>query len=299
MRIGFFGALTLVALRVVIGLHFFLEGADKLGDPKFASSGFLANAKGPLASLYSNMVWDKDGLYRLSFDHTVAYWDNFKNRVVSHFGFDDVQTKEANKTFKAYDDRLRAFLGSHQGDIDEYSKQLVRRDENAKKPARELASLQAQDAKITAERMKLRGELLPTIDRMWKDYENDLNAISSEEQYRQHGRLAIGKIGTRFGDSAFVDQIIPWFDMIVGGCLVLGLLTRPAALAGGLFLLSVCASQWPGSLGAAPIYYQAVEMVAMFVLAAVGAGQCLGVDYLFSGLIRKREPANQPATQGR
>jgi uncharacterized membrane protein YphA (DoxX/SURF4 family) len=96
-----------------------------------------------------------------------------------------------------------------------------------------------------------------------------------------------------------VDQIIPWFDMIVGGCLVLGLLTRPAALAGGLFLLSVCASQWPGSLGAAPIYYQAVEMVAMFVLAAVGAGQCLGVDYLFSGLIRKREPANQPATQGR
>lgn len=299
MRIGFFGALTLVALRVVVGLHFFLEGADKLGDPKFASSGFLANAKGPFAHLYTNMVWDKDGLYRLSFDHTVAFWDDFKNRAVSHFAFDDVQTKAAAKTFKAYDDRLRAFLGSHQGEIDEYSKQLERRDNNAAEPARELASLQAQDAKITADRMKLRGELLPTIDRMWKDYENDLNALATDEQYRQHGRLAIGKIGTRFGDSAFVDRVIPWFDMIVGGCLILGLLTRPAALAGGLFLLSVCASQWPGSLGAAPIYYQAVEMVAMFVLAAVGAGQCLGVDYLFSSLIRKREPANQPATQKR
>jgi hypothetical protein len=53
---------------------------------------------------------------------------------------------------------------------------------------------------------------------------------------------------------------------------------------GAAFLASVCLSQWPGWPGAAPIYYQAVEMLSLLVLAAIGAGQYLGIDYLFGGL---------------
>jgi len=60
--------------------------------------------------------------------------------------------------------------------------------------------------------------------------------------------------------------------------------TRVAAIAGAVFLASVCAAQWPGYSGAIPIYYQAVEMLALLVLAAVGAGRFLGIDYFFGGL---------------
>ena len=294
MSFGPLALAAIVALRLGIGLHFFLEGATKLESQGSFSAGFLGNAKGPLAPLYKGMVWDADGLYRLDREGTLAFWDNYKNRVVSHFDFDEKQAKEAERVLKAYEGRLRAFLGSRRDEIEEYYQQLERRDRNAQEPARSLASLQAQDAKITAERMKLRGQLLPTIDGLWKDLEDDLNALSSADQYQRHGRLAIGRIGSRWGDSTFVDHLVPWFDIAVGSCLILGLLTRPAAILAGLFLLSVCASQWPGSQGAAPIYYQGVEMLALFTLAAVGAGQFLGIDGLFSRLFR-REPAAERA----
>lgn len=285
--IGPLAAAAIVALRLGVGAHFFLEGAAKLESSSSFSAGFLGNAKGPLAPLYQRMVWDADGLHRLDRDGTFAFWDNYKNRVVSHFHFDEKQTKEADRLLKAYEDRLRAFLGSRRDEIEEYYQQLERRDRNAHDESRSLASLQAHEAKIAAERMKLRGQLLPTIDGLWKDFENDLNDVSTTDQYQRHGRLEIGRIGSRFGDSNFVDKVIPWFDIVIGVCLILGLFTRPAAILGGLFLLSVCAAQWPGSPGAAPIYNQMVEMLALFTLAALGAGQYLGLDYLLSGLFRR------------
>jgi uncharacterized membrane protein YphA (DoxX/SURF4 family) len=58
--IGPFAVLAIVVLRLVVGWHFFREGTDKVVyDPhdgqlrmKFSASGFLTNAKGPLADWY-------------------------------------------------------------------------------------------------------------------------------------------------------------------------------------------------------------------------------------------------------
>jgi uncharacterized membrane protein YphA (DoxX/SURF4 family) len=75
---------------------------------------------------------------------------------------------------------------------------------------------------------------------------------------------------------------VPWFDVTIGVCLILGLLTRAAAILGALFLASVCASQLaPGAL---PIYNQAIEMLALLALAAIGAGRFLGLDAICCGL---------------
>lgn len=278
-------AIAIVALRLVIGMHFYLEGAGKLKDPKPYSAGFLGNAKGPLAPMYRDMVWDADGLYRLSAKDTLAAWDNYRNRVASHYHFDEKQTAAAKKILDDYTARYKWVIGTNADEIEQYRNSLVRRDENRKQSARAaLASLRAHDARIEAERQQLIGPLLSTIDKMWKDLENSLNNLATTEQWKRHGRLAIGKVGRRPMDSEFVDRFIPYFDLAVGICLVLGLFTRPAAIAGGLFLLTVCASQWPGAEGAAPIFYQAIEMVALFALAAVGAGRFAGLDYVFGGL---------------
>ena len=98
-------------------------------------------------------------------------------------------------------------------------------------------------------------------------------------------------------DSEFVDRAIPYFDIAVGLCLILGLFTRPAAILGGLFLASVCVSQWPGYPGAAPIYPYVIEMLALFALAAIGAGQIAGLDFLVCGLRRYCWPPKAASTR--
>jgi uncharacterized membrane protein YphA (DoxX/SURF4 family) len=283
-RVGWLAAAAIVALRVGIGVHFLNEGWAKLENPKPFSAGFFGNAKGPLAPLYKGMVWDADGEFRLDLEGTLAQWDEYRHDVVNHYGFDKEQTKQAEQTLKAYEGRVRQFFAAKSETIEEYFDWVDRRRKNAVDPARQLASLQAHDARIATETRKLWGELIPTIDRLWKDLENDLNAIATDEQWERHGRLAITKPGRTPVDSESMDRVIPWFDVVIGACLILGLFTRLAAVFGAAFLASVCLSQWPGSPGAAPIYYQAVEMLALLVLAAIGAGQFLGIDFLFGGL---------------
>ena len=289
--IGWLAAAAIVALRVGIGVHFLSEGWTKLENPKPFSAGFFGNAKGPLAPLYKGLVWDADGEFRLDLDGTLADWDDYRQRIVNHYGFDDKQTRQAEQTYKTYEGRLRQFIGSKSETIEEYFDWVDRRRKNAKDPARQLSSLQAHDVRIAGETRKLWTELIPTIDRLWKDYESDLNAIATDEQWQRRGRLAIGKPGRTPIDSESMDRVIPWFDVAIGACLILGFLTRPAAILGAAFLASVCAAQWPGSPGALPIYNQFVEMLALLVLAAVGAGQFLGIDYLFGGLKARCFPA--------
>src|SRR5439155_26176720 len=184
-------AAAIVLLRVGIGVHFVAEGWSKVENPKPFSAGFFGNAKGPLAPVYKGLVWDADGLYRLDAETTLAEWNDYRDRVVSHYGFDEKQEKATADTVKRYEGRLKQFLGSKRDEIEEYEKWLERRDANARDRSRELKSLQAHDARIAGETRKLYAELIPTIDRLWKDLDSDLNAIATEEQYHQRGRLAI------------------------------------------------------------------------------------------------------------
>jgi uncharacterized membrane protein YphA (DoxX/SURF4 family) len=273
-----------VALRLGIGLHFYLEGATKLQNSKPFSAGFLGNAKGPLAPYYKRMVWDADGLYRLNYDATARHWDDYRNRVVAHYRFDEKQAAEAKTTLDNYLRRYIYLLNDKEADLKQYHDELKRRDDYAKVPSRSLASLQAHDARIAEDRNKLVQPVLATVDRMWGALENDLNDLATTEQYEQQGRLEIGKVGRRPFDSVFVDRWIPYFDLTVGICLILGLFTRVASIAGAMFLASVCISQWPWAEGAIPIYYQAIEMLAMLLLAAIGAGQFAGIDFLISSV---------------
>lgn len=55
----------LVALRLVIGWHFFREGVSHRNDPHWSSEGFLKQAKGPLAPLYQGSLPDLHGWNRL------------------------------------------------------------------------------------------------------------------------------------------------------------------------------------------------------------------------------------------
>jgi uncharacterized membrane protein YphA (DoxX/SURF4 family) len=296
ITVGWWVIAAIVALRVGIGLHFYLEGTAKLRDPKPFSGAFFANAKGPFAPFYKRLVWDVDGKYRLDYGLTAKYWAGYRDQVASHFHFDDSQKKKAEKIVKDHTGRLNWYLNSKEEDIDEYLKQVERRKRNQADVARSgLESMRAHDARIETELNAKKMPMLAAIDKVWKDLEDDLNALATKEQYTRHGRLAIGKVGRAFPDSELMDAVVPYFDALIGLLLILGLFTRFAAIAGGLFLASVCASQWPG-YGGIPIYYQFVEMLALFALAAIGAGQFCGLDYVISGVRRLyKKPATIPA----
>ncbi len=94
-------------------------------------------------------------------------------------------------------------------------------------------------------------------------------------------------------DTNTIDRIVPWFDTIVGALLILGLFTRIAALAGAGFLFSIILTQWPGSPGAQPVYYQTIEMLSMLVLAATAAGQFAGLDFVLYSVWSKFQETKQ------
>ena len=56
MRLPLLAVAALALLRIVCGLHFFLEGLAHLRDPDWSSAGFRKAAVGPLADLYRSSL---------------------------------------------------------------------------------------------------------------------------------------------------------------------------------------------------------------------------------------------------
>ena len=78
-----------------------------------------------------------------------------------------------------------------------------------------------------------------------------------------------------------IDTAVTWVLLIAGGCLIVGLFTRPAAVVGALFLLSIICTQppWLASSVQTYTYNQWVEMIALLALATTPVGRWGGLDY--------------------
>ena len=295
-RFGMVTIICLVALRVAVGWHFFREGADKM-QSNWSSAGFFSNAKGPLADVYKSMIWDAEGRYRLHLDTTLEAWDRYRARAAAHYGFDEAQKKQAAEVLKQHEAQLRWVLESNAEEIAKYFRNLERREKQRQQAEMEqVASLREQGSSLEADLKKARGPWLATIDKLWASYQQQMTAVATPEQLRQ-GELDLELPGRRPLDTEFLNDVIPYFDMAVGACLILGFCTRLAALAGAGFLASVVLTQWPGAPGAMPTYYQVVEMLALLVIAATGAGRFAGLDY-FVEAVRLRMFPPKLATQG-
>ncbi|MCO6456544.1 MAG: DoxX family membrane protein [Pirellulaceae bacterium] len=278
-RFGFLTALVLLGLRLAVGWHFFQEGASKL-QGTWSSAGFFSNAKGPLADFYAGLVWDADGRYRLNLDTTLESWDRFRAQVVNHYGLDEAQQKQAARVLEQHEQQLRWVLESNSEEIAKYFRGLERRQQQRARPEMEqVVSLRQQGESLETELRQARGPWLATIDRLWRGYEQQMNAVATPEQAAR-GPISLERPGRRPFDTEWMDGRVPYFDLLIGVCLILGFCTRPAALAGAGFLALVVSTQWPGAEGAAPTYYQVVELLALLVLAGTGAGRFAGLDYI-------------------
>ncbi len=290
---------TLVALRFLIGFHFFSEGAVKIRDGKPFSAPFFSNAKGALAPAYRDLVWDPDGLARLNYavkpdgspgvstERAVLMWEKHVARAEAFYGFDDKQKAEARSVHSRWQKLLETFAAEFEPELIEYFQGVRRRDRNREDPAMQgVESLRGQTKKWES---KLKGSgapLIATAETLRSGFEMAIYDLANETQ-RRRGLLTVAEPGRRTVDSVTMDSFIPVFDIVIGLLLMFGLLTRMASVIGALFLGSVVLSQFPGATGAVATWPQAIEMVALFVLAATAAGQFAGLDLFTAPFFRR------------
>lgn len=280
-RLGIFGILALVLLRVGIGWHFYMEGASKVRGNDFSSQGFLVAAQGPLADKFQQLIWDHDGRLRLNEEAVNTLFENAAEASANHFALTDDQKKNLARVKKQYIGKLNDVYSDASEDIFKYWESVDRVEKMDDSPMwNEVSSLRGQKETIEKDRMAAVNPTLAAVDAIWKQYEGRLNSVADPVQRKAAGYFYFNRPGEGALSTRAVDQIIPIFDMVVGILLIIGLLTPLASWAAALFLISVILSQMPGYPGTQPTYFQAVEALALVVLATSDAGRYAGLDFI-------------------
>jgi len=275
--LGTVAIVALVFLRLAIGWHFFKDGSQKFQSDRFSAAGFLWQAKGPLAPLFHRIAPPpKQPSAWLDVESTLADWDDFRYRAVQHYGFDDQQLAAVDSIVAARTKQLREHVAEYREEIDTYLLSFERIDRDRSDPVTgSLTSLRAHADRNEGELAGVADEWVAVIRQYWRSLEHDVNTLANDDQ-RGLGAVTIERTQ---GTLQFVDAAMPYFITTIGVLLVIGLFARPAAIAAALFLFSIVMTQFPGAEGAEPVYYQVIEMAALVVIAAVGAGRFAGLDF--------------------
>ena len=284
-QIGTAAVVALVALRLGVGWHFFKEGVKKFHDPNFTANVFFEQSTGPLSDLFKLMVPDQKGNARLSREQTKKMLSEYGDRVAGRLQFDDQQRKQAEQLKKQWSARLDDFYAENAADIEEYFLETQRvKDAKADKTTRNVAFRRDW---IRSKEAELRGKLSGwsmKLNKVGEQYQSDLLALASPEQ-RQRGVPAVPD-----RSRSPLDLVVKFFITGVGVCLILGLFTRLASLGGAAFLVSVLCTQPPWVPGAETsfFYYQLVELLALLLLVATGAGRFAGLDFYIDCIRMRR-----------
>lgn len=289
--LGLIGATMLVLLRISIGLHFYSEGIDKR-DGEWTATPFFANANGPFADQYRQLVWDWDGRYRLNKKAIMIRLAGFRDEVGRHYGFDEKQKAQAQANYAKAVEQYEWVLAENASDLEEFElgrdwmKGLTPESSVNDIPAG-VGSLGGQRQTLIRDWQSKGASALKQIDTLWSNYEADQNKLATPDQRRASGFIRMVKPRTNFIDTSEIDRIVPYFDIAVGLCLLFGFLTPVAALAAAGFLGSVFLSQLPPTSGPSSTYYQLIEAMACLVLAGTGAGRFAGIDYFLHLIVRR------------
>ena len=352
---------AVLALRLVIGWHFYQEGVSKLKAGDFDPRPFLSSAIGPAAPWFHKFLDDASGAMRLGLvrtrgeDGQTAWtldplvteqlWKGFAYRAARHYGFGDPKWSEQMRQRaeqseargreaesagddpraeacrrQAAEDRAAAaavaeqkeavlavvdrYLQLYRGLLDDHRSEILAYFQGAERlegferdgvrrsaVAQQVSSLRQQVERVAAERRSAAGPWLAEVEGLWDGVEADVNALAVAAQ-RGVGAVRLDRpYQPRWSAEGIIRWGIPWFDAVVGGLLIVGLLTRLAALAGMALLAGVVATQPFWIPAAAPTAYPWIELVGLLLLFAISAGHIAGLDAV---LFRRRARAAQP-----
>ncbi|MDB4357336.1 DoxX family protein [Mariniblastus sp.] len=161
--------------------------------------------------------------------------------------------------------------------------------ENKQLAAVYVDSLRDQVDSIRSDRYKKLLGWTSEVTGIWDSYENQVNGLAVNKQAEKAPLKIHRPFDQEYSFSKWVDAVIPWFDTIIGGLLIVGLFSRLASLASASFLFSVVMTQPPWIPGTTPTYFYVIELVALLVIATTSAGRFGGLDY-FVSLIGTKSP---------
>ena len=274
MRFGFLAALALVGLRLVIGWHFWEEGRSKLSTSGFSSASFFQQSKGPLASFLHSWSGYRSPQQWLDVETTKQSWNTYRDKIAQEFNFDESQRKESQKILDRHLRLLSSHFRKNKDELVQYLKSQEVIDLAAADPmVTAIPSLNSHLDRNRSEISELSARLVTPVRDYWYSLELQLHHLRNEQQ-KQKRKIPVLSVPT-----AMVDHIVPYFTLVVGGLLLMGLFSRLASLAGALFLLMVIATQPPWVAGAMPVHSQLIEACGLLVIAGTGAGRLAGLDF--------------------
>ncbi len=290
MRLPLLAVAAFAVLRIVCGLHFFLEGVSHLRDPDWSSAGFRKAAVGPLADFYrSSLPETGDWAATLgavddrSADETSKAWQ--ESVVASWQRLLETRSKAVPL---AADARAAAeqSLTAAGGNLADYCKGIAEDLADYRLQVRRLAAMERKpgSADIPFERERLarkRKELAGQASGWMKDAAAIGQKLVTEWDDQLPDAAARSRADAAAGPSELwrADRFVSWSLVTIGACLVVGLLTKFNAVGGALFLASVIASQPFWVPGAQTTYDQWVELAALLAIASLPIGGWSGLDF--------------------
>jgi uncharacterized membrane protein YphA (DoxX/SURF4 family) len=313
-----FAVLALVLLRLVIGWHFFREGAEKVVyEPRnkqlrmtFSSEGFLTNTKGPLTALYRANAPDDHGWRELLAaprknkpamesapysewaERIEADWRKLVDKVKALPALSEEQKKQAEEALEQRRKELSAYLETQSEAIAEYRHELWRLENWRSSP--ESGDVPFVDERIevkASETAKSPAPWVSQVQQFAAELRDDLRELLTKEQ-REVALTAAAMDDALRDERAerlhLVNVVTTGLTIGVGICLLLGFFTRTASILGAVFLLGVILAQPPWLADAAETMPQVIEFTALLVLAGTGAGRWAGLDFFTHALFNRK-----------
>ena len=289
MRTSLLALIALAFLRIVIGLHFFLEGVSHLRDPEWSSVPFRKAAVGPLAEQYRSLLpetGDWSGSLGAASDATaaesIAAWeksltDGWRKRLAERrklvpLAGDELTRAEA--ALEASEKELAAWLAGIREDLETYRLEVIRlADKEASPASREVPFERERVAKKRRELAGQAGGWMGEAAAIGRRLETEWDASLGPAD---RSRIEAAAPRTNLWKA---DRFVSWSLTTIGACLVVGLFVKFNAVGGAIFLLSVIASQPFWVPGAQDTYAQWVEMAGLLALAALPTGGWSGLDH--------------------
>lgn len=306
----------LVCLRLAIGWHCFVEGMEKYNSPAWSSEAYLRESLGPLSPYYRELAGDRliDKLTMADGDAFSADldrdWRGYVTAFCQYYELSDEQVQRAEAILQKREADTKAeFAKSEEvtklsaypppvsakmtmkDRLAEYQRLREKANEAEAKFPSEDKGEQAEWKRAKADLAKWRGDLKSALDAETAKLKKTLMAevLTSEQRLRppmpEPVRPAIGS--WRMLDWA--DAIVMWGLIVLGGCLMLGLLSRVSSLvtAGLIFSFYLAMPPlpgWPESPRLEGHYLlinkTLIEAIALLALTFIPTGRWAGLDGL-------------------
>jgi uncharacterized membrane protein YphA (DoxX/SURF4 family) len=315
----------LVFLRLAIGWHILVEGLDKVQSSTWSSEAYLREASGPLAPWFRQLAGDPlrdrltptpDNGFPTALDRD---WQNYFDRFVRYYQLDDQQKSRAEAILDQSKAGTLHWMTSETTETTKPSPSgsALKRRQTVPERLKEYDALLQELLRIEENELPLFGtgshkhylEVKADANRVRNDLKKDLagqtaqmkkalaEVLTTEQKRIPPVPDARPYPWQASGLLPWADEIVRWGLVVTGVCLLLGLFTRTACVAGAVFLLlfylaMIPLPYWPEPPRAEGHYIllnkNIIEMLALLALATTRSGRWAGLDGLFALFRRER-----------